>query len=179
MSKKKIEPEHDDIPSKTQVKQEMRSLQALGEKLLTLKPAQLKQMSISDELLLAVEEAHRLKNRSALKRQRQFIGKLMRDIDPEAIMAQFDFFDSAHQMQNRVFHHLEELRDKLIAGGNEAIGETISRYPGIDTQKLRQAVKNAKKEQQRNNEHPSDVSSTQGRVLFRILRDHEQLKTGN
>jgi len=176
MSKKNNEPEHDEIPSKTQVKLDMLSLQALGEKLLALKPAQLKNMPISDELRLAVEEANRLKNRSALKRQRQFIGKLMRDTDPEPIIAQFDFFESAHQMQNRVFHHLEELRDQLIAGGNDIVGEIITRYPGIDTQKLRQTVKNAKKEQQRNNEHPSDVSSTQGRVLFRFLREHEQQK---
>jgi len=179
MSKKNNEPEHDDIPSKTQIKNEMHSLQALGEKLLTLKPAQLKKMPISDELRFAVEEAHRIKNRSALKRQRQFIGKLMRDIDPEPIIAQFDLFESAHQMQNRVFHHLEELRDQLISGGNDVIGEVIRRYPGIDTQKLRQVVKNAKKEQQRNHEHPNDVSSTQGRVLFRFLREHEQQKNDN
>lgn len=166
--------EFDELPSKTAIKKVMHDLQALGEKLLELKPKQLKEMPIDDALRNAIDEAANIKNRNAMKRHKQFIGKLMRDIDPEPIIAQFEVFESAHQMMNKTFHHLEDLRDELIAGGNDIIGKVISEYPTVDKQKLRQLVKNAKKERERNLANVTDTSNKQGRSLFRFLRDQEQ-----
>ncbi|OUS31723.1 hypothetical protein A9Q99_03940 [Gammaproteobacteria bacterium 45_16_T64] len=164
----------EELPSKTAQKQVMHDLQALGEKLLDLTPKQLEKMPIDDNLRNAIEEAGRIKSRGALKRHKQFIGKLMRDIDPDPILAQFALFESAHQMLNKTFHHLEELREELIAGGKDIIGNVISEYPTIDKQKLRQLVKNAKKEHERNLIQPTDTSNKQGRLLFRFLRTQEQ-----
>lgn len=164
----------DEIPSKTHQKRVMHDLQELGEKLLDLKPGQLDKMPISDTLRNAIDEAGRIKSRGALKRHKQFIGKLMRDVDPAPIIEQFTVFESAHQMLNKTFHHLEVLREELIAGGKEVIGNVISEYPTIDKQKLRQLVKNAKKEHDRNLQHPTDTSNKQGRQLFRFLRAQEE-----
>ena len=170
-NKPPIEDEEDDFVSKTHQKQVMLDLQQLGEKLLDLKPKQLDQMPIGDVLKNAVIEASRIKSRNALKRHKQFIGKLMREVDPEPIIAQFEIIESPHQMLNKTFHHLEVLREDLIAGGKEVIGNVISEYPAIDKQKLRQLIKNAKKERDHNLAQPTDTSNKQSRALFRLLRE--------
>jgi len=165
----------DDTPtdewSKTSQKQVMHDLQDLGVKLLGLNTKQLAQMPIDDVLRSAIKEAGRIKSRNALKRHKQFIGKLMRDVDHTAIIEQFEIIESPHQMMNKTFHHLEDLREELISGGNDVIGNVISEYPDIDKQKLRQLVKNAKKEKEHNLAHETDTSNKQGRALFRVLRE--------
>ena len=74
-------------PSKSARKREYIALQQLGEELLTLKKPDLLGMQLDDELLDAVLEARRIKAHGALRRQKQYIGKLMRDIDPAPIRA--------------------------------------------------------------------------------------------
>jgi len=157
--------------SKTSQKQVMHDLQDLGVKLLGLNTKQLAQMPIDDVLRNAIKETGRIKSRNALKRHKQFIGKLMRDVDPAPIIEQFEIIESPHQMLNKTFHHLEVLRDELISGGKDVIGDVISEYPDIDKQKLRQLVKNAKKEKEHNLTHETDTSNKQGRALFRTLRE--------
>ncbi|MBV1919612.1 MAG: DUF615 domain-containing protein, partial [Pseudomonadales bacterium] len=87
------------------------------------------------------------------------------------IIEQFEIIESPHQMLNKTFHHLEDLRDQLITGDKSVIGGVINEYPDIDKQKLRQLVKNAKKEKEYNRTHETDTSNKQGRALFRVLRE--------
>ena len=74
-------------PSKSAKKREYLALQKLGEELLTIKESDLLAMGLDDELHEAILEARRIKSHGALRRQKQFIGKLMRGIDPEPIRA--------------------------------------------------------------------------------------------
>ena len=60
-------------------------MQKLGETLIALKDSELRQIGLDEELLAAVLDARKMKSRGALRRQKQFIGKLMRRIDPEPI----------------------------------------------------------------------------------------------
>ena len=76
-----------DYKSRTQKKNEDRALQRLGEQLVTLPPNQLKAMGLPDELLTAIELAHKMKSHGARRRQIQYIGALMRHIDPQPIEA--------------------------------------------------------------------------------------------
>ena len=80
-------PEQIDKPSKSQRKREALALQDLGETLVTLKPAQLDKMPLPDKLREAVLAARQMNQRGARKRQLQYIGRLMREIDPEPIRA--------------------------------------------------------------------------------------------
>jgi ribosome-associated protein len=73
--------------SRTQKKKEDRALQDLGEELVALPSSQLESMELPDELLTAIELAHKIKSRSARRRQIQYIGALMRHIDPQPIKA--------------------------------------------------------------------------------------------
>jgi ribosome-associated protein len=72
-------------PSRSARKREAESLQRLGERLLGLKPQQLKRFDLPPELLEAILETQRLRSRAAHARARQYIGRLMRDIDPAPI----------------------------------------------------------------------------------------------
>jgi ribosome-associated protein len=86
-------PEHTDKPSKSQRKREALALQDLGETLVTLKPAQLDKIPLPEELREAVLAARQMNQRGARKRQLQYIGRLMREIDPEPIRAALGFAD--------------------------------------------------------------------------------------
>ena len=80
-------PEYTDKPSKSQRKRDALALQELGETLVTLKPTQLDKMPLPEELREAVLAARQMNQRGARKRQLQYIGRLMRQIDPEPIRA--------------------------------------------------------------------------------------------
>lgn len=163
--------EQSELPlSKTQRKKEVQRLQELGERLISLTDNQLSKIPLTDELAHALDEAKRIKSREGLRRHKQFIGKLMREIDTSAIEATLQEFDSTRQINTRGFHDLEQLREELIAGDNEIIGTTIARFPSVDRQKLRQLVKNAKKEKSVN-ELQNTSDNKHGRALFRFLRE--------
>ena len=72
-------------PSKSARKREYIALQKLGEELIALKVSELDSLPLDDGLREAVMEARQIKAHGALRRQKQYIGKLMRHIDPEPI----------------------------------------------------------------------------------------------
>ena len=79
----------DDLkPSKSARKREYLALQKLGEELITLKESDLDSLPLGDNLREAVMEARQIKANGALRRQKQYIGKLMRHIDPEPLLAE-------------------------------------------------------------------------------------------
>ncbi len=75
-------------PSKSARKREHLALQKLGEELITLKPLELDKLTLDDDLHAAVIEARQIKAHGALRRQKQYIGKLMRRVDPELLRNQ-------------------------------------------------------------------------------------------
>lgn len=74
-------------PSKSEMKREYLARQKLGEELIPLQESELRAMDLDEDLLEAVLEAKRLKKHGALRRQKQYIGKLMGRVDPEPIRA--------------------------------------------------------------------------------------------
>lgn len=155
--------------SKTKQKKLMHELQEIGEKLLELPLSVRDQFPLSDKLIRTLDETLRLKKREALRRQKQYIGKVMRDEpDIELIKTKLAELEQAHTLNTRHFKELEQLREKLILGGKEEIGGVIDQYPQVDKQKLRQLVSKAQKEHQQQEQHPSTQHS---RALFRFLRE--------
>jgi len=74
-----------DYKSRTRKKNEDRALQRLGEQLVALPSGQLESMELPDELLTAIEFARKIQKHGARRRQIQYIGALMRHIDPQPI----------------------------------------------------------------------------------------------
>ena len=135
----------DEIISKTKRKQEMHALQALGVSLVNLPESLLAEMNLEADLLGAVLEAKRITSHEARRRQMQYIGRLMRELDPEPIRARMAELEG-HSAQATAQHkRLEALRERLIAD-DEALTGFAAEHPACDLQALRALVRNARKE---------------------------------
>lgn len=135
--------------SKSQVKREMHELQKLGEELVSLSAAARAKVPLDDELKDALQLADKLSNkREALRRHIQFIGRLMRTRELEPIEQALAVLRNTNQAATRQFHKVEQWRDKLLAD-NDAVTDFIAAYPDVDVQQLRQLIRNAKKEQEK------------------------------
>ncbi|MDB5800897.1 MAG: hypothetical protein JWL63_1836 [Rhodocyclales bacterium] len=137
-------------PSKSQKKRDMHALQELGEELVKLSKERLAKIDIADNLRDAVRDAQRMPGRNeALRRQMQYIGKLMRDADPAPIRAALDAINGVSRAETARMHRLERLRERLIED-EHVIGEIATQYPGADLQHLRQMRRNAIREKELN-----------------------------
>jgi ribosome-associated protein len=134
--------EHQDRPSKTQRKQAMHDLQALGAQLVELRRDRLDQIDLPAELLRAVLEAKRVTAREARRRQLQYIGRLMRDVDATPIRAKFDSWNGQSNAEKALHHNAERWRDQLLAGG-DAMTKFASQFRGYELQPLRNLVRAA------------------------------------
>lgn len=130
-------------PSKSQRKREATALQALGEKLVALKPAQLAKMPLPPELLEAVLAAQGMRQRGAHKRQLQYIGRLMRSLDPEPVRIALLALESTSAAARQQQQHLERLCTALAAGDETALATLIERHPALDRPYLDQLIHQA------------------------------------
>jgi ribosome-associated protein len=152
-------------PSKSELKRQMTALQEIGESLISLSDKELAKIPIEDErLVLAIAETKRIKSNNARRRHMQFIGKLMRDIDAEAIIASLKALHTKKQTKNDAFHALEELRDEVLAAGIDGVELVMSRWIAGDRQQLRQFVL------QHQRELKQGKPPTASRKLFKYLR---------
>lgn len=152
------------LVSKTEMKNDMIMLQKLGEELVELKASVLEKFPIPEDLAEAIKNAQRFKN-EARRRQLQYIGKMMRTIDPEPIQAALDKYRNKHAQTTVALHKMEQLRDRVVAEGDEAVEAVISLYPSANRQRLRQLARQAKKEQQHSK--PPKAS----REIFQVIKE--------
>jgi ribosome-associated protein len=142
--------EEGDYRSKSQIKREAEDLKALGREILELPPHIRETLPLSDELVVALELAEKIKHkREALRRQFQFIGKLLRATDTTELRHEMEKHRNKHKTQAREHHKIEELRDRLIAEGMPLINELVAQYNNLERQKLRQLVKKATQEKEK------------------------------
>jgi ribosome-associated protein len=156
----------DDLPerdSKTKRKQDMLALQKIGEILVELPAPQLAKIPLDARLADAVNEARRLKSREGIRRQLQYIGKIMRNTEIEPIVEALDKVQTRDQLSKAKFHQVERWRDELIASGDTALQEFISKYPDADAQHLRQLLRKAQADAK------ADKNSGGSTALFRYL----------
>lgn len=163
------EPESDttpSTPSKSQRKRESTALQDIGAELVKLPSDRLARLHLPDPLRAAVLEARRITSHGALRRQMQYIGRLMRDVDAEPIVAQLAELRGESAQAKAAFHTLERWRERLLAEDG-ALTEWLARHPRSDAQALRQLIRNARREATEGK--PPRAS----RALFRALREAE------
>jgi ribosome-associated protein len=153
-------------PSKSELKRQMHSRQKLGEKLTQLNPAQLATIPLDSTLREAMADYQRFKHKEARRRQLQFIGRLMRNVDVEAIEQAHELTQAGSEASKKIQHKLEQWRDRLIEEGDDAINEALVEFPQMDRQVVRQLVRDALKEKT-NNKPPAAY-----RKLFQYIRQH-------
>ncbi len=151
--------------SRTQLKNEMKQLQKMGEELVSLPGGQLKKLDLPESLIEAIEFARTTKKHEARRRQMQRIGALMREIDPEPIQQMLDDIANGRKAEARHFQELEKWRDELIAGNSEILETIFDQFPAADRQHINQLVRNAQKEAKENKPPKS------ARALFKHLRE--------
>jgi ribosome-associated protein len=151
-------------PSKTQRKRAMHELQALGERLVELNSGQLAEVGLPEDLHDAIEQARRITRHEARRRHLQYIGRLMRSVDPEPIREKLKIWDGISAGHTARLHRVERWRERLIEDDG-ALGALADAHPGIDTQRLRALVRNTREE--RNAGQPPRAY----RELFRALRE--------
>ena len=150
--------------SRTKKKQHVEELQKLGAALVDLPPLQLESLALPDILLKAVLDAQRITSHEARRRQIQYIGKVMRKVDPEPVRAALAAVDGRSAAARAQQRRLETWRERLI-GDDEALTAFASEHASADLQALRTLIRNARKEIAEG--RPPRAQ----RELFRVLRE--------
>lgn len=151
------------IPSKSQRKRDMDALQETGAALVALGEKQLAAIELPEDLREAVTAARAISAFGARRRQLQYIGKLMRRVDPAPIRAQLEVWRSATAESTAQLHHIERWRERLLAEPL-SVSEFIAEFPGTDTQQLRTLIRNTLDERARG-KPPKHF-----RALFQMIR---------
>ena len=151
-------------PSKSARKREASLLQELGVKLAGLADQEIKALDLPDNLVVALRDLKRLPSHGAQVRQRQYIGKLMRNIDPEPVLANLAERKERHDLEIRHFQQIERWRDRLLSEPAAAIEELAQEYPQADRAVLKKLLEKAERERL---EQRSPVAA---RELFAFLR---------
>ncbi|WP_254806413.1 ribosome biogenesis factor YjgA [Polaromonas sp. JS666] len=156
-------------PSKTQLKAEADEKQALGEALLTLRADLMARLDLPDKLRDAIADAKKITNFEGKRRQMQFIGKLMRPLDPEPIREAINEQLNGSADLTLALHLAEQWRDKLIAD-DTALGDWLREYPGTDSQQLRALVRQARKDAKPEKPGEAPRHGKSYREIFQLVR---------
>jgi len=129
--------------SKTRRKQRMTELQKMGAELMTLNKRQLDLIDLPENLLSAMREYQRLPNRhEAKRRQMQFIGKLMRAADHDAIREALDKLRAPDRQEMRRAQQIEAWGERLLQGDDETVEAFLAEWQHAERQPLRQLLRN-------------------------------------
>jgi ribosome-associated protein len=151
-----------EIPSKTQRKKQMHELQALGTELVELSAQQLAALDLPETLRDAVMDAREITKFEARRRQLQYIGKLMRSVDPEPIRKTLAVSKAASRAHTARLHLIERWRERLL-DDEAALDELITEQPQADVARLRLLIRNVQREREAG-QPPKSF-----RELFRLL----------
>lgn len=150
--------------SKTKLKAEADALQEIGVKLVALPNSKLAQLDLPERLVDAINESKRITANGATRRQKQYIGSLMREIDVAPIVEQMEKWEGKNTAENAYFHNIERWRARLIED-ESALSEFIQQQPNVDSQQIRTLIRNARREASANKPPKSS------RELFKLLRE--------
>lgn len=168
MSSRSDEPESEpgqQRPSKSARKRAAHEAQELGETLIALRESELAALDLPETLADAIRLARTITSRGGGARQRQYIGKLMRELDIEPIRAALEARSERSLRDAERFKRIEEWRERLIRAGAEEIEALWRERPGLDRELWTRLVSAAQQERAR-----TAAVGTHGRELFRALR---------
>lgn len=162
-----------DDQSRTDLKRESTELQKLGADLLDLRADLLARLDLSDKFKDAIADAKRITNFEGKRRQMQFIGKLMRKLEPEVLEAVKKTLSeeaTGSAADNLVLHQAEIWRDRLIAD-DDAAAQWITQNPGCDSQELRALIRQARKDAKPSKPGALPRHGRAYREIFQLVRE--------
>lgn len=131
--------DEDDFISKTRRKKQMAELQDVGKALVRLSPEQLERMNLPERLLEAVLACKEMTKHEAVRRQMQYIGRIMRDVDAAPIVEHLRGQSEPSRQQTAVFHAAERWRQEML-DDESAVDRFAREYPEADVKRLRALV---------------------------------------
>ncbi len=152
-------------PSKSARKREASAAQDLGTRLIALKESELAALDLPEKLFDAILLAKRITARGGLARQRQYIGKLMRDIDTAPVESALKARSHNAAFESEKHKRLEAWRTRLLEEGTAALDELMTRCPAADRKSLQALVQKATTARV-----DSGSREAASRELFRTLR---------
>ena len=166
--------------SKSAQKKQMRELQGIGEKLLTLSTARLAKLDLPEQLLKALREGRRLKRVDAVRRQIRYIAKLIKSANHESIVAALAKLDDEERLFRQRFQQVEALAERLSTGDPDLLEQVLAEHPSLERQRLRQLIRQCQKESVEaaqtlapgNSSNADNKTSTAQRKLFDYLREN-------
>lgn len=156
--------------SKTKIKKQMNDLQDLGLRLTHFSSDTLRNAGLSETIIQAAADYRKITSNAALKRQAQYIGRLMREASDEEVAAIRNYLaviDGDNQQHNAQMKRLELWRERLLHDDN-ALTEYLNSHNNADSGELRTLIRNARREA----EHAKPPKSA--RALFKLLREYEE-----
>ncbi len=160
-----MDDENKEFVSKTELKKESKEIQAFGKKISALSLEEISTFNFPDNISSAIKDCKSIKSNAAKKRQVQYLGKLLREIDLSEAYLRINQINSNSQLEVQKNHKAEIWRDRLIQNKN-ALTEFIGLFPNIDRQKIRQLIQNTLKEIKSSN--PPKYY----RQLFKYIKEH-------
>jgi ribosome-associated protein len=153
--------------SKSQKKRNMIALQSVGEELVALSADVINKMDLPDELRVAILDAKRIPNskHGGNKRQMQYIGRLMREVDPAPILAQLQALKAPNQKQTAQHHLAERWRERMLADAT-SIAAFVREFPEADQTVLEKYLAAAK------DDHAKQRPPKNFRLLYQTLHKH-------
>ncbi len=170
-----------DEPSRTELKHESDALQKLGTELLDLRADLMARLDLSEKFRDAIAEAKRITNFEGKRRQMQFIGKLMRLLEPQVLEQIRQALDEQHNgsaQENLALHQAEQWRDRLIAD-EDAFGQWMGAFADTDSQQLRALIRQARKDAKPEKPGEALRHGRAYRDIFQIVRQHLSAATGH
>ncbi|MGB5131508.1 MAG: ribosome biogenesis factor YjgA [Steroidobacteraceae bacterium] len=152
-------------PTKGELKRQAQTLQALGEQLIAAPEELVATLDLPEKLRDAIDLARRITSHGALSRQKLFVGKLMRKVDPEPIRAVLDAVGESARLATMRFKRAERWRDRLVLEGPAATAEFVAEFPQADRPALSRLVAAAV------SERTAAKSTGAGRALFRWVSE--------
>jgi ribosome-associated protein len=150
-------------PSKSARKRAMHDLQALGEALVALDPGRLATLALPERLADAIAQARTITKHEGRRRQLQYVGRLMRDVDATQIQAALDGWGRGTAIERARFAALESWRERLL-DDSDGLAEFAAAYPAVDMPALARLVAEARSERLRGG------APHKYRALFRALK---------
>ena len=137
--------------SKSQKKRDMLALQDIGVELVGLSSETINKLELPDNLRTAVVEAKRIPKSKygGMKRQMQYIGRLMREIDPAPIVEQLNSLKAPNKKQTALHHLAERWRERLLVD-ESALNAFINEFPEADRALLGKHIQGSKDDKARN-----------------------------
>ncbi len=167
--------EDDDQPiSKSQRKRDSTALQKLGAELEALPKDRLLRVPLPEAVADAIFAARKITNHEGKRRQMQFVGKVMRNLDEEevaAIQSALEGFKGTSKAETAKLHLIERWRDLLLAD-DANLTKFLGEHPSVDVQAVRNIIRNARKEKE------SGKPPKYYRELFQAIKTALDIKAG-